>query len=123
MGIISALGRGKAANEQALLASQSGLKHPELLRTAYAKDYLMGEVTLSNDELSELLGLPGGDNGYTRTTLLALVAMKELSEGLERSLLEQDLAFINANTVGGMCAVENMYMDFISEKQDGESRW
>lgn len=120
MGIISALGRGRDANKTALLSGRSGLRYPQHLQTAYGKDHVMGEASLSNDELSASLGLPAGNNGYTRTTLLALAAMQELSMQVDRSLLEKDLAFINANTVGGMCSVENMYMDFISEQQDGE---
>ena len=120
MGIISALGTGVTANKDSLRKTRSGLRYPQLLQTAYAREYLMGEVELSNDELSEMLGLPMGDNGYTRTTLLALVAMKELTNGLDRELLEKDLAFINANTVGGMCSVENMYMEFISDKEQGD---
>ena len=120
MGIISALGTGVTANKDSLRKTRSGLRYPQLLQTAYAKEYLMGEVELSNDDLSEMLGLPMGDNGYTRTTLLALVAMKELTNGLDRELLEKDLAFINANTVGGMCSVENMYMEFISDKEQGD---
>jgi 3-oxoacyl-(acyl-carrier-protein) synthase len=120
MGIVSALGSGIAANLQALRASQSGLHYPQLLQTNYAKEYLMGEVDRSNDELSSSLGLPVGNNGYTRTTLLALIAMQELVSQLDRSLIEKDLAFINANTVGGMCSVENMYLDFISDKTEGD---
>lgn len=120
MGIISALGIGRDANQRALFASETGLRLPQLLQTNYAKEYLMGEVQLSNDELSEMLGLPTGNNGYTRTTLLALVAMQELVSQVDRPLIEKDLAFINANTVGGMCSVENMYMEFISDKQEGE---
>jgi 3-oxoacyl-(acyl-carrier-protein) synthase len=120
MGIISALGRGADANMQALFQGRSGLVYPALLETVYAKEYLMGEVGLSNDDLSSSLGLPEGNNGYTRTTLLALAAMQELISQADRVLLEKDLAFINANTVGGMCSVENMYMDFISEQEEGE---
>jgi 3-oxoacyl-[acyl-carrier-protein] synthase-1 len=116
IGIVSALGKGKAANLQQLLDRQSGLRNPLLLQTAYAKEYLMGEVHLGNDELSELVGLPAGDNGYTRTALLAMVAMQELIEQTGKEiLLQEPLAFINANTVGGMCAVENMYLEFVKD--------
>lgn len=115
IGIVSALGKGKAANLQQLLDRKSGLRNPLLLQTAYAKEYLMGEVRLSNDELSELVGLSAGDNGYTRTALLAMVAMQELIEQSGKEILQQDLAFINANTVGGMCSVENMYLEFVKE--------
>jgi 3-oxoacyl-(acyl-carrier-protein) synthase len=116
IGIVSALGIGKAANWQHLLDRQSGLRNPLLLQTAYAKEYLMGEVRLSDDELSAMLGLPSGNNGYTRTALLAMVAIQELIQQAGTDTIQQDsLAFINANTVGGMCSVENMYLEFIKE--------
>ncbi|MEZ5015443.1 MAG: beta-ketoacyl-[acyl-carrier-protein] synthase family protein [Flavipsychrobacter sp.] len=120
LGIISALGNGAKQNKAALFNAEHGLTHPRHLQTVHAAEFLLGEVNLSNDELSELLGLPTGDNGYTRTTLLALVAMKETVSNIDIELLRSEpLALINANTVGGMCSVEDMYMDFISEKTDG----
>lgn len=116
LGILSALGLGADANLSALKSGKAGLSYTRHLNTIHAKDFLLGEVNKSNDELSALLGLPAGDNGYTRTTLLALVAMQELMQRIDKNLLEEEgFAFINANTVGGMCSVENMYIDFISE--------
>jgi len=120
IGIFSALGLGKSAHLQALTNSQAGLQHPQFLKTVHAPEFIMGEVKMSDAALAEMLELPTGDNGYTRTTLLALVAMSQLLQNVDRSLLsEGDFAFINANTVGGMCSVENMYTDFISDKKEG----
>lgn len=120
IGILSALGLGQEKNLNQLLSEQSGLRHPEILRTAHASELLVGEVQLTDDELSERLGLPTGLNGYTRITLLALLAMKELVDDIGLDLLKKEpLAFINANTVGGMSSVENMYLDFISDKEEG----
>ncbi len=120
IGIISALGKGVDKNKSALFQGENGLVHPQHLQTVHAKDYVVGEVNLSNDELSTLVGLPTGDNGYTRTTLLALVAMQETLAGIDKEQLnEESFALINANTVGGMCAVEDRYMDFISDVEDG----
>ena len=120
VGIISALGLGKNAHLDALTTSRHGLQHPEYLKTVHAPDFIMGEVKMSDDELASALGLSTGDNGYTRTTLLALMAMRDLLSTVDRSLFDRGpFAFINANTVGGMCSVENMYMDFISDVKDG----
>lgn len=119
-GIITALGHGVDANLQALRLSQSGLRYATHLKTIHASDFVLGEVDMSNDGLAEMLGLPTGDNGYTRTTLLALAAMQELMGSIPPSLLADDsFAFVNANTVGGMCSVEDMYLDFLSPQQDG----
>jgi len=115
IGIISALGQGKNAHVSAFRAQQSGLRNPKHLKSKYADEFVLGEVRLSNDELSELVGLPTGDNGYTRTTLLALAAVLDIVNDAGLALLQSEpTAFINANTVGGMCTVENMYMEFIA---------
>jgi len=119
-GIISALGIGEEQHWHALANKKTGLKYPVHLTTRHASEFLLGEVDLSNDELAAMLDLPTGDNGYTRTTLLALVAMQELVNKTGLQLLQDEpLALVNANTVGGMCSVEDMYPDFISDKQDG----
>lgn len=120
LGILSALGIGAVENLQALKSLKTGLRYPEHLQTIHDKEFLLGEVTLSNDDLSFMLGLPTGDNGYTRTTLLAMVAMQEVMLGIDKKQLQDEgFAFINANTVGGMCSVENMYPDFLSDKTEG----
>jgi 3-oxoacyl-[acyl-carrier-protein] synthase-1 len=121
IGIFSALGLGKDNHLRALVAGRPGLQHPEHLKTVHVPNIVIGEVRKSDDELAGMLGLPAGNNGYTRTTLLALIAMKELLQNVDRQLLKEDtFALINANTVGGMCSVENMYNDFLSESP-GES--
>jgi len=119
-GVFSALGLEKEVQMEALTGSRSGLQHPRYLNTVHAPEFLMGEVPMSDSDLADFLGLPVGENGYTRTTLLALVAMRELLKDVDKSLLaDHQFAFINANTVGGMCSVENMYMDFIGEESEG----
>ncbi len=122
LGILSALGNGVAANLQALQQQQPGLRYPQLLQTIHANEFLLGEVRYSNDELSAMLGLPTGNNGYTRTTLLAMVAMQEVLKGIDKKELQDEgFAFINANTVGGMCSVEDMYEDFLSDNTAEDS--
>lgn len=119
-GIISALGYGRNEQLQALRSKKAGLQHPVHLQTKHSNDFVLGEVNLSNDQLAEMLGLPTGDNGYTRTTLLALAAIKDLINTTGKAIFENtSFALINANTVGGMCSVEDMYPDFISDKEEG----
>jgi 3-oxoacyl-(acyl-carrier-protein) synthase len=112
-GILSALGRGSDAQLHALRHSLSGLRYPELLQTVHASEFMLGEVAWSNDALKKEIGIASGQGGDTRTTLLALLAIQELLEGIDITLLQQQpLAFINANTVGGMCEVEHLYPSF-----------
>lgn len=119
-GIISALGLGTRQHTDALIHKKAGMRHPMHLHTKHAGEFVCGEVDYSNDELATLLELPTGDNGYTRTTLLALAAMQELMNNTDTPLFKNGrFALVNANTVGGMCSVEDMYPDFISEKTEG----
>ena len=119
-GIVSALGTGTEEHLRALRASQSGIRFPQFLQTVHAREFMMGEATGSNDHFAQSLGLPTGNSGYTRTTLLALTAMNELLSGMDMDMLRAaPLAYINANTVGGMCDVENLYPLFITPGEKG----
>ena len=82
-GIISALGSGNDANIDALTNKRSGLNYPVHLQTKHSKDYQLGEIDLSDDQLAAGLNLPTGNNGYTRTTLIALHAMQELMSDID----------------------------------------
>jgi len=118
-GIISALGTGKEAHIRSLCNSQSGVQAVSLLQSVHASEFVLGEVKMDNDALATMLGLPVGDNGYTRTTLLSLAAMKDLLQHTDLAWLRNEpLAFINANTVGGMSKMEDIYMDVIAPNTD-----
>lgn len=120
IGILSSLGLGKEAHMHALSTGSAALQHPKYLQTIHAPEFNMGEVSMSDEDLAQALGLSPSDSGYTRTTLLALMAMRALLTDVDKALFtEAPFAFINANTVGGMCSVEDMYSDFISPKTEG----
>ena len=119
IGIISALGTGKDAHISRFRASQSGVRSVKHLRSIHAHEFVLGEIDKSNDELAVDLGLPTGDNGYTRTTLISLAAMNDLLQNTDISLLrDEPFAFVNANTVGGMSKMEDIYMDVITSGTD-----
>ncbi len=122
VGIISALGMGKDAHVAAIRNRQSGVKAVMHLKSLHSAEFVLGEIDKSNDDLASLMGLPTGDNGYTRTTLLSLAAMKDLLEHVDISVLHNEpFAFINANTVGGMSKMEDIYMDVISPDNDEQN--
>ena len=119
IGIISALGKGRDAHLAALRNGQSGVKEVVYLQSVHAPEFVLGEIKMSNDDLAAHLGLPTGDNGYTRTTLLCLTAMQDLLQTTDISLLRNEpFAFINANTVGGMSKMEDLYMDVVRDNTD-----
>lgn len=122
-GIISALGCGLSEHTSRLLAGQHGLRYPQILETRHGSEFLLGEVPHTNAELTSLLK-PEPEGWFSRTTLLALNAMQDLLQTGGEWLKEQRLAFVNANTVGGMSEVENCYLSFIDPEDNEESaRW
>lgn len=119
-GIVSALGIGHAENLQALKAMQSGMNTPSILKTIH-HDLLVGELRLSNESIAAKLGIDLSASCFTRTSLLAITAIHELLESFDiASLQREQLAFLNANTVGGMCSVEDMYPQFLSKETTGD---
>ena len=119
-GIVTALGTGYKDHVPALRNGVSGLRYPQILDTVHAAEYLIGEVRKCNKELKTGLGIGPDEEGYTRTTLLAMTAMQDMLRNVDPELLrEAPLAFINANTVGGMCEVEHLYPQFIDPEAKG----
>lgn len=115
IGIVTALGTGKQEHWKALTSGRSGLCHPRHLVTRHASQLLMGEVNMCNNELALLNDIPTGDNGYTRTALLSMAAMRDLFNHADGPMIQNNRhAFVNANTVGGMSTMETMYMNMIA---------
>lgn len=113
MGIISAIGNDLNENFNSLSQGRSGIDKAVYFESAYTQNLPFGEVKLSNDNLKKTLLLEQSQ-GYTRTSLLAVKAMREAiaSAGLSPSEVSSfDTAFISASTVGGMCLTDQLYED------------
>lgn len=112
MGIISAIGHSVAENSASLRAEQSGLGQLQHISTRHAATIQVGEVSLSNDQLTEQLQLSKKHN-YTRTGLLGLYAAREaLDHAGIINLSEIKTGFISATTVGGMDMTERYLKQF-----------
>jgi len=105
VGVVSALGIGAEANCAALLRGESGVRTVRYLPTEH-REFPVGEVPMSGEELRDRLGLPSGV--YSRTHLLGVLALKEALE--QSKLLQQSgLALISGTTVGGMDVTEHYF--------------
>ena len=107
-GIISALGTGIDATLQSLLGGRSGIGRMHHLATEHS-DFPVGEVRLSNAEMSRMLNATYPDDGL-RTVLLGMIAAREAVASA--SLQEADLrkaAFVSGTTVGGMDKTERHF--------------
>lgn len=105
MGVVSALGIGAEANCAALLRGESGVRAVRYLPTEHC-EFPVGEVSMSGEELQELLGLPAGI--YSRTHLLGVLALQEALEH-SKLLKQSGLALISGTTVGGMDVTEHYF--------------
>ncbi len=108
VGIISALGVGKDATLQALLKGESCIGSATYIQTEH-KEFPVGEVSLSNAEMSRMLNVGYPIDGL-RTVLMGIIASKEAVSSA--ALTTEDIhraAFINGTTVGGMDKTERHF--------------
>ena len=118
-GVVSALGVGKEATLQSLLASKSGIATVRYLKTEHT-EFPVGEVPMSNDEMERSLGI-AADTPTTRTSLMGMLALREAlqSAGLESEELHR-VALVSGTTVGGMDKSEQYYLDFLENNERNE---
>jgi len=113
IGVVSAIGIGKAETLSALLNNRSGVGPLVYLKTEH-KEFPVGEVKLSDAEMAKRLGLP--NNAITTRT--ALMGMMALGEALDDAQISPDMlskvGFISGTTVGGMDMSEQFYLDYVN---------
>ena len=110
MGIISSIGNSVEENFHSLIQSKSGITRVENFST-YLKDFIkVGEIKLSNEDLSERLNIVK-ENSYTRTSLLAIFAIKEAIKHFSETEISQ-MGLVSASTVGGMDKTEQYFYEY-----------
>ena len=110
MGIISSIGNSVEENFHSLIHSKSGITRIENFST-YLKDFIkVGEIKLSNEDLSERLNIVK-ENPYTRTSLLAIFAIKEAIKHFSETEISQ-MGLVSASTVGGMDKTEQYFYEY-----------
>jgi len=118
IGMITNLGNSVSENFEAIVAQKQALTYPEILQTRHNNDVFVGEIKKTNKQLANEVNIT--TDGYSRTTLLGIYALKEALDALPlEDRIEKKIAFINATTVGGMSDVENLYADMISPSTEG----
>ena len=110
MGIISSIGNSVEENLHSLIHSKSRITRIENFST-YLKDFIkVGEIKLSNEDLSERLNIVK-ENSYTRTSLLAIFAIKEAIKHFSETEISQ-MGLVSASTVGGMDKTEQYFYEY-----------
>lgn len=111
MGIITAIGQNVAENLNALSEGRHGISLPEWLDTSHRLP--VGEIKASNAMLAEMGNAPAN---WPRTALLSLIAAREAWLPLAGKAKGLRIAFISANTVGGMDLTDRFYQARLKDK-------
>ena len=112
IGIISAIGNNAAQNHISLREGKCGISNLQMFPSRFCGSLPVGEIKINTEALKETLN--AFESGISRTTLLALHAMREAIDdsGLSKEQISSiDTALIGASTVGGMCLTDEMYLD------------
>ncbi len=112
LGVISAIGHSVSENRQSLLRGICGISTLENFPSRFSGILPCGEIKRSTSDLQNKLN--AFEPGVTRTNLLCLHAFMEAIGDAGLTLADvasPDTAFINGNTVGGMCLTDELYQD------------
>lgn len=119
-GVISAIGGNGPENFASLRDQKCGYGRLDFLETRYRDDIYCCEIKLSDDELCHRAGVQTG-KGYTRTTLLGLIAIQEAiaSAGLtDREV--KNAGLISATTAGGIRELEKYFFEMQNLQSTGD---
>lgn len=125
-GIITATGNNLQENLDAFRAGKDGIGQPEILQTNH--NLPVGEIKMTNEMLAQYAvghfshaaspHLLEQLSTWPRTALLSLIALQEAWVPLAAKATGLRIAFISANTVGGMDLTEHFYAGY---KADADS--
>lgn len=119
LGIVSALGIGVEENLAVLRSSRSAIGPIRNFKTLH--NVPAGEISQSNDELKNLLGLDERLT-FSRTSLLGMLAAQEALRDAKIDDTSQT-ALISATTVGGIDLTPTFYKDFMNDENRGRLRF
>ncbi len=108
LGIVSSIGMNVGESLDSLVWGRRGIGPITILDTIHRENFRVGEISLKDEQLMELLEIPAASyRKYTRTTLLGILAAREalLDSGID---LADGIAtaLVSATTVGGMDKTE-----------------
>ncbi len=112
MGIISAIGNSVEENFHALIHGEKAITTISNIETVHQDVMKVGEIKMTNHELSSELGLPA-DNSFSRTALLGAIAARQAVKNAGiTSINEYKTGLISASSVGGMDMTEKYYYEY-----------
>ncbi|MFP4573288.1 MAG: beta-ketoacyl-[acyl-carrier-protein] synthase family protein [Desulfobacterales bacterium] len=119
-GVITAIGNNGTENFASLRDARSGYGRLDFLQTIHRDDIFCCEIKLSDDELGLRAGV-SAKNGYSRTTLIGLIAAREAIDSAELTDAETGKAgLISATTAGGIRELETYYYELQNPESTGD---
>jgi 3-oxoacyl-[acyl-carrier-protein] synthase-1 len=113
-GIVTSIGNNVEEHLVSFMAGRAGISAPEYLKTNHT--FPVGEIKLNNEALAQRIDVAAS---LPRTALLSIMAAKEAWLPLAAKADGLRIAFISANTVGGMDLTEHFYASFKDDKTAG----
>ncbi len=122
IGIVSSIGNNEKEVLESLKSGRSGIGISKTLQSIYRDEIPVGEVGLSNNELSQLAGISVNISN-SRTALLGIIAAKEAVNNAGISNINEfKTGLISSTSVGGMDKSEIFYKEFTKNKTKGRLR-
>lgn len=119
LGIVCAIGNNQTEVLSSLLAQKTGVDKLTLFDSINGH-LPVGEVKLSNEEMCKILNLKS-TTGYTRTSLLGMLAASEAVTNASLEISENKrIGLVSATSVGGMDTSEEFYRDFFKDQNSGK---
>ncbi|MFY0481859.1 beta-ketoacyl-[acyl-carrier-protein] synthase family protein [Flavobacterium sp. PLA-1-15] len=116
MGIISSIGNSVEENYNALVKGEKGISFIENFETIHKDVIKVGEIKLTNQQLSEQLGI-STDNNFSRTSLLGAIAAQQAVENAGiQNINDYRSGLISATSVGGMDMTEKYYYEYFENE-------
>jgi 3-oxoacyl-[acyl-carrier-protein] synthase-1 len=121
-GIITAIGDNTAQNLSSLIHKKSGIGRLTLFSTIHEEVVPVCEIKHSDEKLFEMAGVDKSE-GYSRTALVGLIAVKEaLNNAGIVDVSSARTGLISATTVGGLREFETYLYDLLDENKQGSFR-
>jgi 3-oxoacyl-[acyl-carrier-protein] synthase II len=115
-GIFSSIGIGVEQTLDSLINGRSGIGPLKILETVH-HEFPVAEIQFDDTALAKIAGLPGPE-GFTRTTLMAYIAVKEALKSAGINDIKQfRTGFISATTVGGMDKKEKFFHEAMTSME------
>jgi 3-oxoacyl-(acyl-carrier-protein) synthase len=118
-GTISAIGNSVPDALTSFKNHSSGIGKVTLFNTIYENDLPVGQVRMSNAELSDKLAYRPT---ISRTALLGIHAAREAVRSSDIDLGKWRTGLISATTVGGMDRTESFFNSFLKDQSKGKLR-